>query len=403
MTGPGPAEPLSALAATPRQLDFAAALDAAFDEKMQLLADEAESARVFPREVVEILGDRGVLGMKWDTAQQDSPQSHTDLYYLLAFAERLGRLGSAGVAAGMSLHDSSIAILRRFGRSEYLRRVAQDAIAGRTLLCIGATENGGGSDLQGAVSTAVAERGGYRLVGHKKFLSLSPVADVAILVVRVPGATVGGSGLSDLALFAVPIDRLELGPVYAKVGAHGFVTAPITVDTWLPAEHLIARPGTGMAALTWGISHERLSIAGQVLGACDSALGLTVARMKRREQFGTPLFAHQALRLRIADLDARVGVLRWALRGLALSGARLDARTAAAMKVTAARLGSEVLSECMHIFGGTGYLTEQSPLGQWWCDMKLARVGGGTDEVLWELVAAGLVPDYDSYDRLVHE
>ncbi len=73
------------------------------------------------------------------------------------------------------------------------------------------------------------------------------------------------------------------------------------------------------------------------------------------------------------------------------------------MKVTAARLGSEVLAECMHIFGGAGYLTDQSPLGQWWCDMKLARVGGGTDEVLWELVAAGLVPDYDRYDRLVHE
>jgi alkylation response protein AidB-like acyl-CoA dehydrogenase len=70
------------------------------------------------------------------------------------------------------------------------------------------------------------------------------------------------------------------------------------------------------------------------------------------------------------------------------------------MKVTAARLGEEVLSECMHIFGGSGYLADETPIGRWWRDMKLARVGGGTDEVLWELVAAGMKPDQDGYTEL---
>jgi alkylation response protein AidB-like acyl-CoA dehydrogenase len=55
----------------------------------------------------------------------------------------------------------------------------------------------------------------------------------------------------------------------------------------------------------------------------------------------------------------------------------------------------------MHIFGGTGYLVDETPLGQWWRDMKLARVGGGTDEVLWELVAAAMKPDYDGYDEMM--
>lgn len=54
----------------------------------------------------------------------------------------------------------------------------------------------------------------------------------------------------------------------------------------------------------------------------------------------------------------------------------------------------------MHIFGGSGYLVDETPLGQWWRDMKLARVGGGTDEVLWELVAAAMKPDYDGYAEL---
>ncbi len=74
---------------------------------------------------------------------------------------------------------------------------------------------------------------------------------------------------------------------------------------------------------------------------------------------------------------------------------KLDLRAAAAKKVTAARLGEGVMNECMHIFGGSGYLVDETPLGRWWRDMKLARVGGGTDEVLWELVVAAMKPDYD--------
>jgi alkylation response protein AidB-like acyl-CoA dehydrogenase len=91
-------------------------------------------------------------------------------------------------------------------------------------------------------------------------------------------------------------------------------------------------------------------------------------------------------------------VLRHALDGFA-AGGRLDLRTAAGFKVTAARLGEEVAGECLHIFGGSAFLVDETPLGRWWRDMKLARVGGGTDEVLWELVAAGMKPDLDGYAR----
>ena len=104
--------------------------------------------------------------------------------------------------------------------------------------------------------------------------------------------------------------------------------------------------------------------------------------------------------MRLADLQARVDLLGYGLDGLAARG-KMDLRAAAAIKVTAARLGVEVLDECMHIFGGAGYLVEETPLGRWWRDMKLARVGGGTDEVLWELVAAGMKPDYDGYDETI--
>ena len=104
--------------------------------------------------------------------------------------------------------------------------------------------------------------------------------------------------------------------------------------------------------------------------------------------------------MRMADLQSRVDLLSHALRGIA-AGGKLNLREAAAIKVSAARLGEEVISECMHIFGGAGYLVDETPLGQWWRDMKLARVGGGTDEVLWELVAAAMKPDYEGYEEIM--
>ncbi|MEQ1511849.1 MAG: acyl-CoA dehydrogenase family protein [Lysobacteraceae bacterium] len=364
-------------------------------ESTHRMLEEAERTGIFPRSFIELLGREGVYAAKWQDRAQPA------LGHTLALAERLGRLGSGGVATAATLHDSAIAMLRRFGRSVVLRDVADQAIAGKAVLCISATEAGAGSDMLGLSSTAVREEGGYRLRGHKKMASPSPFADYILLAVR--GIDQSHEGRDDLALFLVPTSQLRVGTTFDTVGARSISTAPVFFDTWVPAEMMLARPGTGLAVLSWGLTHERFAIAAQVLGGCDLALGMTVARMKRRESFGVKLFDHQALRLRIADLQARVDMMRWGLHGLIADPAGLNVRSSAAAKVTAVRLACEVMSECMHIFGSAGAIETESPLGRWWRDIKMARIGGGTDEVLWEIVAAGLEPDYASYDRLVHE
>jgi len=226
-------------------------------------------------------------------------------------------------------------------------------------------------------------------------VSLSPIADHIMVVARSVDHD-PASRHGNVAVVAVPTAQVSVQPPYRKVGAAPLDTAAVHIDTWVPADALVARAGTGLAAISWGLAHERMSIAGQIAASCQRAIGITVARMVSRRQFGQTLFEHQALRLRIADLQARVDLLRHALHGIAAQG-RLDLRAAAGVKVTAARLGEEVIGECMHIFGGSGYLVDETPLGRWWRDMKLARVGGGTDEVLWELVAAGMRPDHDAY------
>lgn len=372
--------------------DYRALLDHAFGDRVRQWTAEAEAAERFPRGLIEHLGRCGVFREKWGEHQ------HPDVERVIALAGSLGRLGSAGIGVGVSLHDSAIAILRRFGKSDHLRNIGEQAIRGEAVLCIGASEESGGSDLQIVETEMRSERGGFHVCGVKKFVSLSPIADHIIVVARsVDHDPTSRHG--NVAVVAVPTAAVEIRKPYRKVGAGPLDTAAVHIDTWVPADALVARAGTGLAAISWGLAHERLSIAGQVASGCQRVIGITLARMMVRRQFGHTLYEHQALRMRMADLQARVDLLRYALAGIAAAG-RLDLRAAAAVKVTAARLGEEVLSECMHIFGGSGYLVDETPLGAWWRDMKLARVGGGTDEVLWELVAAAMKPDHEGYAEL---
>ena len=381
---------MTAIADAPPTEDYRDLLDRVFDERVTAWTAEAEETEQFPRKLIEYLGESGVFAAKWPAGQQQ-----VDVAKVIELARRLGQLGSAGIGVGVGLHDSAIAVLRRFGKSDYLKDVAEKAIRGEAVLCIGASEESGGSDLQIVGTEVRSVRDGFEVKGIKKFVSLSPIADHVITVARSidhdPDSKHGS-----VAVIAVPLAQCEIQTPYRKVGAGPLATAAVHIDTWVPADALVARAGIGLAAISWGLAQERMSVAGLISTSAQRVIGITLARMMTRRQFGHPLFEHQVLRLRMADLQARVDMLRYALDGIAATG-KLDIRTASAMKVTAARLGEEVMSECMHIFGGSGYLVDETPLGRWWRDMKLARVGGGTDEVLWELVAAAMKPDYDGY------
>ncbi len=255
--------------------EYRALLDDVFDDQVAAWTAEAEASERFPRKLIEHLGERGVFAQKWRGGQ------HPDVAKLVALAFSLGRLGSAGIGVGVSLHDSAISILRRFGRSEYLKNICEQAIRGEAVLCIGASEESGGSDLQIVQTEVRSVRDGFAVHGVKKYVSLSPVADHIMVVARGVDHD-ESSRHGNVLVIAVPVSQTEVQLPYRKVGAGPLDTAAVHIDTWVPADALIARPGTGLAAISWGLAHERMSIAGQVAAGCQRALGITHARMMER-------------------------------------------------------------------------------------------------------------------------
>lgn len=363
-------------------------------------AKAAQAEGRFPREALAELGRSGLFHQRWEG---DAPYGDPGLGVIIA--EESGRLGNASLSVGLSLHCETVAaILGRYADSVLLREYLAGVLDGRLVGCLGASEPTGGSDLNGVRTTARKVAGGWHVTGEKKYLSLGTVCDFALLLCRLGAADGegGADGAGRLGLFAVPAGGLTVRKRLSKTGTAALDTAWMVVDAQVPDQALVGRAGGGLLVATWGLNHERLSIAAQTAGGAARAIGLATAHLHRREQFGKPLMEHQALRLRLAELSSRLLVLRYAVyaaaQGVPVAGA-CGTREVAALKVTAARFAEEVMSECMHLFGGAGYLDDETPLARMWRDSRLARLGGGTDEMMWELVASGLVPDFAAYDE----
>ncbi|MEU9558248.1 acyl-CoA dehydrogenase family protein [Streptomyces fumanus] len=363
------------------------------------VAEQAETEGRYPRDALLGLGAAGLFRERWAGAGPAEPYGDPGLGVIIA--EESGRLGHASLSVGLSLHcETVLSVLTRFGDTPLLAEYRERALEGRLVGCLGASEPTGGSDLNGVRTVARRTPEGWHVTGEKKYLSLGLVCDIALLLCRLDEGS--GPVAGRLGLLAVPRSGLTPRKRLSKAGTAGLDTTWMAVDAHVPHEALVGRPGSGLIVATWGLNHERLSIAAQAVGGAAHAIGLATAHLHRREQFGRPLFEQQALRLRLAELSSRLLALRYAVytaaQGVAVPGAT-GTREIAALKTTAARFVEEVTSECMHLFGGPGYLPDETPMSRLWRDSRLARIGGGTDEMMWELVAGGLVPDHAAYDE----
>ncbi|MDW3845663.1 acyl-CoA dehydrogenase family protein [Micromonospora sp. BRA006-A] len=381
---------------TPEVSEHRDLLRTLIDTHIRPTLTHAENAGLFPREVMTHLGAADIIRDRWRG-------HHGDRGRAALLHEELAAAGCGGVAVGISLTLETVTgILRRFARGPAQMQALDGLLDGRLVGCLGASEPTGGSDLLGMRSTIRRDSDGWQVRAEKKFLSLGQVCDFALLLCGAQDSDDDPHAARPLTLVMVPRDALRIVKPLSKIATSSLDTTWMRCDTWVPDDAVVGRVGLGLPIIGHGLTHERYAIAAQVLGLGARAIGLTAAHLHRRQQFGRPLVQHQALRLRLADLAAQLTTLRYGVYGAAATGdGALAVRDAAALKVTATRMVEQVTQECMHMFGGAGYLTDETPMARLWQEARLGRIGAGTDETMWELVAGGIQPDFESYRREV--
>jgi alkylation response protein AidB-like acyl-CoA dehydrogenase len=356
------------------------------------LVEQAEETREFPKDGAAAMGAEGLFRERWTGGP------YGDLGRSVVISEEMGRAGLGGVGAGVSLHfEAATAILRRCARTPYALDVLDRALDGRYICCLATTEQNVGSNIAEVGATTLRREGdGWRVKGIKWFVSPGSAADGVLVLCRAENG---------LALALVPRDGFTIVKRLQTAGMRGLGTARLSIDAHVADDAILASPGLGLPTATFGLMFERLAIAAGAVGSLELALTLAATHLRRRKQQGVALYEHQALRLRLADLYSQVALARHALHsvvgGLSVGAASLG--DLAGVKVTIARLAEPIASECMHIFGGRGYLEDETPMARLWRDVRVGRVGAGVDEVMWELVAGEMPVDNDLYNRWIPE
>jgi acyl-CoA dehydrogenase len=301
-------------------------------------------------------------------------------------------LARAGVNFGAGVQAIVARYVLAYATEDQKRGWLPLLAAGELVAAIAMTEPGAGSDLQ-AITTRVTPHGDeYVIDGRKTLITNGARANFICLAART-GDQAGPGGISMIFVDARGLDGYHAGPSLEKIGQHDQDTAELTFDAVrVPAASLAGgRPGRGFLQMMEQLPYERLSLAIHAIASAEAALDLTIAHAKRRQVFGKPLIDLQGPRFSLAECATAVRVGRVFVDDCIdhLLAGRLAPETAAMAKYWLTDCQSRVLDACLQLQGGLGYLAE-SPIGRMWADARMARIGGGTSEIMKEVIGWSL-------------
>jgi citronellyl-CoA dehydrogenase len=371
-----PAEDRRALADT----DVAAlgeVLDALFAEFLDELP-VWERAGGVPPSAFERLGQAGVFAARWP----NDGAGLGDVDVQIALAERCA-LTSVGAGLCFGIHcDTFLTALRRAPVGATL---LDDALAGRVIGALAISERASGSDITACATTARRHGEGYVVQGHKHYVTNAPAATHCTTLVR----TGEQNGPQDLSMVIVPMDDpgVRVTP-HDLLGARVSGTCMVDFDEVHVAEsHVVGVVGGGLGVLMSILRLERFWGALGLATVAELCLECALAFAAERQIGGRPLREHQVTVHRLAELASQVAMARALVRDtaeVARSG-RLTLAHASQAKLMTARIAQQVADEALQMLGGAGY-TSATAVGRLWADVRVARIAGGTDEVLKELI-----------------
>ncbi|MBA3902694.1 MAG: acyl-CoA dehydrogenase [Rhodocyclaceae bacterium] len=338
------------------------------------------------REVWRKAGDAGFL---CPSMPEQYGGAGADRLYSMVLIEEQARIGDSGL--GFGLHSEIVApYLLHYGSEELKQRYLPKMASGEMIGAIAMTEPSAGSDLQGIRTTAVRDGNHYVLNGSKTFITNGWHSDLVIVVAK----TDPSRGAKGTSLFVVDTSMpgFAKGKRLKKIGLKAQDTAELFFDNVkVPAENLLGQENTGFVYLMQELPWERMQIAISAVAGIDAALAWTTTYTHERKAFGTEIMSFQNTRFTLAEAKTELQIARVFVDRCMelLLEKKLDAVDAAMAKYWTTDLQCKVIDACLQLFGGYGFMWEY-PIARAYADARVARIYGGTNEIMKELISRTL-------------
>ncbi len=349
-------------------------------------AYEWEEAESFPRELYQTAAAAGILGIGF-------PESvggfGGDAVHGLMVSEGLIHGGSTGVIAGLGSLGIGLPAIVQANDPEQIERFVRPTLRGETISALAITEPGAGSDVAAVRTRAVRDGDDYRISGAKLFITSGCRADFVTTLARTSDDPHGG-----LSFFVVEkgMPGYEVSRSLKKTGWRASDTAELSFDeVRVPARNRIGPEGGGFVTLMRNFQAERLMLAGFGYSSAEFCLEQALEYARQRKAFGKPITGFQVTRHKLADMATQVlaaKTLTYHVATRVAAGDYLVSEVSMAKNFTA-EVAVQVCYEAVQILGGMGYMRE-SAVERISRDARLLPIGGGTQEVMKEILARTL-------------
>jgi len=354
--------------------------------------DKWEKTGKIERFIWEKFGAMGYFGIAY-------PETYggmdLDLFYTVIFLEEMQRINSGGFAAAMWAHAYlAMQHLNAEGDNRIKQEYLRPSIEGKKIGCLCISEPFAGSDVAGMKTTAVKDGNEWVLNGSKTFITNGVYSDYLVVSAKTdPEAK--GRGIS---MFLVDRDTPGLSASKLdKLGWRASDTGEIAFDNVrIPAENLMGQENKGFAYLMQHLALERLIMAVNAHARAEYAVEYTTQYMSERMAFGKTLDRFQVLRHRIAHMASDVEIhksFNYMITDQMVRG-EYPVKEASMAKMKATKMADEVIYDCLQCLGGYGYM-EEYPLARMLRDSRLGPIGGGTSEILAEVIAKIIIDKKD--------
>ena len=343
-----------------------------------------EKTGTIERFIWKKFGEMGYLGL---TTPEKYGGLDLDFFYTVIFLEELQKINSGGFAAAIWAHAYLAMTHLNEEASENLKqKYLTPSVEGDMIGCLCITEPFGGSDVAGMRSTAIRKGESYILNGSKTFITNGVYSDYLIVAAK----TDLSEKYKGISLFIV--DRKSLGLSATKLDKLGWRasdTAEIAFDNVeVPFQNLLGEEGKGFPYIMQHFASERLIMAVNAHARAEYALDYTLKYMQERNAFGKPLDKFQALRHKVAEMASRIDMCKEYNYSIAkrLDDSQYVVKEASMSKLLSTKMADEVIYDALQLLGGYGYM-EEYPLARLSRDSRLGPIGGGTSEILKEIIA----------------